>query len=1187
MFLSELRLIGFKSFANKTIIKFNNGITGIIGPNGCGKSNIVDAIKWVLGEQRYSSLRSSKSEDVIFNGTTNIPAQNIAEVSILIENNKGVLPSEYKQVEIKRRLYRTGESEYFINGRKVRLKDINDLFMDTGLGTHAYSIIEQQMIQDIISNKLENKKNIFDEAAGIMKYKERKKEALAKLKNNENDLLRLDDIISEIEKNVRSLKRQANKAQRFIEFKNILKEKEIKYYSVVSKSILEKIIPLENELGNFLKEKEEINTKFRVNDSNIEELSKKIIDLNNKFQIIQKNLSEKNRIYNKLKEEIHILDERIKNINNRIEFNKNELNGYSDKITQIENDIISRKESLEELGNSKVNLQKKLEDFEEQYKEFKKSYTNYKEQQQKLESEKNKLANEISNIENFVNNKNQFVTFNNEKLEALKTKKQQIEKSIEKLNNEREEFLKERNKVLQKLEEIEDENIKYESQITEVQEEKFVIEEEFLNITREIQKLKDKLELLNNSELFQQIYNNNEKSFKKFLENYNIKYHNIFDYIKPQEDFKDIILDILNYLNFKFIVDFQMGDEIFNNISSNLEGYIRFFINNTFSNVNFKEKEGFENIFPIINKIEYDMEYERIIKKIFGNCFWTEDITNLDYSKLSENIIIIDFKRNIIDLRNNVVQIFGKSKSIKTDSHLLFGRKLLIKQVEEDLGEKEKVFADLENKRNKIRKEFDKLKNIFEENKKQIEKNQRRLSEISRNLEILEVNNKNYSDELKEIYNEISKIKEEIKKIKDEVLLKEKELAPLKENYSGIVEKLNEFFKLNSENSEKLNKLDSEYQSLKMEVFKINEKEKTLNFELQSLQKSKKEIILNREKMKKQIEVDSEQITILNNEIKKKEKELQKLNEDRDDVYRNRNLIDDQLTKLNNKKDEIEKENKELRNKEQNILELIDITKNKIFNYKQELNLIKEKIFDKYKINILENDKEILFDNNENIDELKSEIEKLQSKLDSMGNINFEAVEEYTQQKERLDFYLTQREDLQNAKELLVNTINDINKTAEKQYLNTFSIIKDNFKKVFEILFQGGECDLVLDRNPDDPLDMDIQIIARPKGKKVKNLNLLSGGEKALTSLALLFSIYLVKPSPYCVLDEVDAPLDDANIGRFLNLLKEFSNNIQFIIITHNKKTMEAVDVLYGITMETPGVSKVVSVNLKKQGVGN
>lgn len=838
MKLSKIEIKGFKSFGDKTVINFNDGVTGVVGPNGCGKSNVVDAIRWVLGEQKTTLLRSDKMENIIFNGSKSRKKLNLAEVSITFDNTKNLIPTEYSNVSIARKYFRSGESEYFLNDVKCRLKDITNLFLDTGITSNNYAIIELSMVDNILNDKDNSRMKLFEEASGISKFKKRKKETLNKIDYTDKDLERVDDLIHEIEKNLRSLKRQSDQTKKFYELKDKYKKLSINLAIKTTVEKSDKLNKLKNDLKKIEVDDVKLSSGIAKKNANLESLKSSLISF-------EKELIKKQKVVNDKLERIRKHEENKK-------IKKEKL-----KFLEIKSEELNKKIKLDEESNSRS-----LFSIESIKKEIFQEETSLK----KLSKKLIKTKEEFSNFEKQIDNK------------QIKTS------SLDEIN------------------------------------------ENFRSI------------------------NFNLKSIQE-------KKNQIISLIQIEEMNKEEVILKLNTFE-------KQIDEILSNID---------FIEKSFSNEN----------------------------------------------------------KGLIKLNK---QFTKKSK---------------------DLSNEEILFNKIKNKISSLNNELDYKSSTYEYNLNQIKINKK----------------------------ELVKSKDEIKDSKN--------ITSDKDNL------LVELYKQKDKLEIELNNYENDYQKTRDEIDKID-----------------KEIKLNRDK------------------------------------------------------------------KDQNLI-LINEHKNEIHDLELDLNSVNERIKVEFDLNILDLKlDEGVFENKSTVT-IENIILKTKEKIDKIGQINPLALETYNEMKERYEFISKERNDLLEAKESLLKTISEIDKNATETFLISFEKIKKYFKDVFRSLFiEDDDCDLILS-DENNPLESSIDILAKPKGKKPISINQLSGGEKTLTATSLLFAIYLLKPAPFCIFDEVDAPLDDNNIDKFNRIIKKFSKDSQFIIVTHNKRTMMNTDIIYGITMPEQGVSKVVPVDLR------
>ncbi len=993
MYFKKLEIFGFKSFADRLKIEFEPGITAIVGPNGCGKTNVVDAIKWVMGEQSTHQLRGKRMEDVIFNGSRSRKPLSMAEVSLTLDNSQNVLPVDYKEVNIMRRLFRSGESEYYINKNRCRLKDIIELFMDTGLGVDSYSLIEQGKVERIVNAKPEERRFIFEEAAGVTKYKSRKEEALRKIEKTEQNLTRLQDIMSEVKRQIGSLDYQSRKARQFQKHKEELKKVEVGFLIQNLKKLEQQLKEEEDDLESFTQETQGINAKITQKEAGIVSLQTELTAKEKDILLVQQ------EVFNKSSEIIH-LEDKVKSHQTQQEElllrKKNNETEIKEMEERLKNLLISARKTEEDFnfyqgktsteGEKDSQKEESFKKAEEQLNELNNSFKASKEEIINLLTQKSKIKNKISASEVYLEN---FKT-KKEKLLMEKRRKEEQQRLIE----------QEENKIKQ-----------------------LIIEKE------------EKLEFFDKQKKSMLI----DKKDKDFA----------------SSESKNLMIKLKN---------------IVVNLQENVHKY---------------------NSGEVEKKLE---DINILLDKMINISKQIDDTLFFEQNKLPE-----------IEEEKIILAGLQKDKEQKDKE-----QKLLLADLDTILREKENLDKEILNNENmlgELRQEFSK----YEIKGKEIEEN---IKSIEENLE----GKKNLH-----------------KSLQEEMILLKTEV---------------------SRNIERLENLKKDIKRFKTEETLLGNQIKNKKNELEYFDKRKKEL------------------------------EGTKVVEDGkiEQFYKEKDLLSEKLKNIQSAKFEITQHLK----KEEEDLKLIRGALNKnreqahqvelqVMRIQMEIGTIEDKFKKEYN---LSRDEANIYCPETEIPE--SEIENLKRKVESLGIVNLAAPEEHNRLQERWNFLNKQQEDLLKAKEDLHQVINKVDATTKNTFRDVFEKIRGHFKEVFKNLFEGGQADLLL-TNENDILESGIDIVVQPPGKKLQNLSLLSGGEKALTAIALLFAFYLVKPSPFCVFDEVDAPLDDANLVRFIHLLKDFSSQTQFSIITHNKKTMEVADVLYGITMEEFGVSKFISVKLRQE----
>lgn len=1183
MHLKKIEIQGFKSFADKIEIKFTEGITAIVGPNGSGKSNISDAIKWVLGEQSVKSLRGKKMQDIIFAGTDKRKPLGYTEVTITFDNKKGIIPVDYQEVAITRRMFRSGESEYYLNKNSCRLKDVKELFMDTGVGTDGYSIIGQGKVDEILSSRPEDRRSIFEEAAGIVKYKTKKIEAERKLEKTDGNLQRIKDILSELQNQSKTLKGQADKAYIFIELSNKLKELEVNLY-------IREMDRLKNDIEECKKEKIELqlNTKNIVKGKN--KIEKNFMYMNTKIEKMDKKISitqdENIEILNKLNESKN----QLKILNEKEKYNIKDMERTAKEIKRLNFEIAElEKTKLDVFGEEKF--------YTDKLKEIKKEFNT-------KSIVLNKLNGELELNEKIIEkNKNKNINLYNEivdkksKINGILSFEENISKRIVQIKDNVETLVyenKNNDKLLKEIKVIEQEHkgniIKYNKSLMNI---KMIIKEDE-------KKLDSIIKEINQNKIDLQDKISNFNLLKNMEEDYEGYYRSVKNLIlasKRETELEDKIIGIVANLikveeKYEKAINVALGGRLQNIVTLN-ENHAKFLVDYlrkknlgrvTFLpistiqgrpiHINSKDREDYKILGLASELISYDEKYTNIIESLLGRTIIVENLNlaNKVAKKFNYSLRIVTLQGDIINPGGSIT-----GGSLPKVSGNLLNRKYRIENLKGEIDKLSKLQRNFE-------KEKIVLKSNLESNLNELKLQEKKLNDI--NIKIIKTENEGnkYEDELKRVNESIVEYEEEISNLKLESnqMIKDKDKLnkdiielnmgneSLKENIKnaelGLKNK-----KETKENAEK-EATDIKIQMGLLENKLTNKQEKIESIEDELKIKVELEKGKNKELIKGEKEISSilsevsclkSNLEELSNLEEEKENSFKLLQLEKDEFMKNYYKQQDKLKQINLKLGNIEKEKNHWDVKEA----------------KQSVKLenINMKLLEDYELVYYEA-KELLIEI-EDLDNVSKEVKRLKNKIKGLGTINLGSVEEYKEVSERLEFISNQYGDLMKAKEDLQEVIKNMETKMKTQFLSSFNQINKNFNEIFSVLFDGGKAELILE-DMENVLTCGIEIQAQPPGKKFQNLFLLSGGEKSLAAVALLFSILQMRPTPFCVLDEIDASLDDANINRYTNYLKDFSDETQFIMITHRKSTMEMADVLYGVTMEEKGVSKMISVKL-------
>ena len=1177
MELTKLEIKGFKSFGDKITINFNEGVTAIVGPNGCGKSNVVDAIRWVLGEQSTKTLRSEKMENIIFNGTKTRKPANLAEVSLTFNNNKNILPTEFTTVTITRKLYRTGESEYRLNDVKCRLKDITDLFLDTGIGADTYSIIELKMIDEIIANKDNSRRALFEEASGISKYKVRKKQTLSKLKDTEADLSRVDDLLFEITKNLKSLENQAKKADKYFQLKEEYKQASVglAYYRLDSfstdlTSLSEKEKDLQQSLNSTLEQIDVKEKELRTGREEILSKEKSLAaqqkttnEFNNKIRAYESEKKIKNERLHHLKEresritaEFNLDKQQLTNVEYTVKRLNEEIYEEQAKLDVAQDDIQKSKTEVEELKGQQQTAKNKLDLFVQDNNELQNKIYKVEKDIAVLNIQKESLEQEsLRNISDASSKAEELTKFNIAVADLqgkLDSQQQQYDEAV-RIENDLNRQIEQAEVQLQETRSL----LSKESRLVDAKQNEY-------NLTKS---LVDNLEGFPESIKFLRKNAGWSKSYPLFS-----------DILFCQEEYRVAIENYLESVMNHYVVDTkQDAVQAIQLLSDASRGRANFFV---LESVIDKKVNDFivpENMIPAMKVIKVDKKYEKLCLQLLNNVYLlkSDDPKALDIELANDELVILHsegkFSKHKLGLSGGSVGLFegkriGRAKNLEN----------LIKEIKdlnERIAELQHTEAELVDKIASLK--LQSQKEIIDEIRIQLARIQNEWTSVKTKQEQYQAfisNSQNRKQDIEkrlaEIAEELTKAEPELKILKVEVDERQKQLADLQAAY----QELNEIVQ------EKSTAYNQENIRLHQQQNKVSGIQKDLEY--RESQKEALELRINKNNTEmEQIKVDmKDALTFTDNN----DNDLKELYEQRKSLEKALHDMEEEFYEFRKRLNDLEEEVATLRKSKDQLDFLITEVKDKKTTLQIDLNSLKERLSVEFNIDIKELLEGELPEIEQTPEELGSMCTRLKKQLDEYGTINPMAKEAYDEITQRYDFINKEKNDLLEAKASLMSTIEEIDGSANEKFMNAFNTVRDNFIKVFRSLFNDEDsCDLIL-TDPANPLDSDIDIIARPKGKRPLSINQLSGGEKTLTSTALLFSLYLLKPAPFCIFDEVDAPLDDTNIDKFNNIIKEFANQSQFIVVSHNKRTIASTDIIYGVTMVEQGISRVVPVDLRE-----
>ena len=1179
MYLKSIEVQGFKSFANRIEFKFQNGITGIVGPNGSGKSNVADAVRWVLGEQSAKQLRGSSMQDVIFSGTESRKPLGFAYVAITLDNSDHVLPISYDEVTVARRVYRSGESEYLLNGTICRLRDVSELFFDTGIGKEGYSIIGQGQIDKILSGKPEDRRELFDEAAGIVKFKKRKYTTEKKLEAERANLVRINDILSELEKQLGPLSRQSEVAKVYLKKRDILKEM---------------------DLNLFLLEEENLKEI-------LEELAKN-------YTIAKDELTDCEAEYEKTKEDYEKNQEILKELEEKQEFFRTQLTDNTLKKEQLEGQIAVLREQIVNIENNDANLQERIEGMKRAIAEReaqKAAYQKEKESMQELlkkageeRSEAQKSLSQVSEklqsltekIENGKNEIFQILSDNTETtaklqrydtiLEQIQIRKAEVSNRMLRLKSEEDEQELELKGLKEKWQEICDGIEKQQETIRSQEEALHTLSEEIQSLTSQ---LEEKQETYHRSaSRYESLHNIAER-----YDGYGNSIRRVMEKKEENPGIIGVVADIIKVeKEYETAIETALGGSIQNIVTEDedtAKKMIAYLKEHKFGRATFlpltamKHQREFGKPEVLKEKgvigladglVKTDEKYRALAKQLLGR------VVVVDYIDNGVNLARkYGFTLRIVTKDGELFSPGGSMTggAFKNSSNLL-GRRREMEEMEKELALLKETIGEMQNKRQQFTKKEEELKEKLEDERKKLQEYY-----IAQNTAKLHVNQaeekrENTKNEYQEIQKErqemeqqigdISENKDEINKEIEETGSRRSKLEESIEDWTAQLEKIQND---ESAEAEKVNSLDMQYQSLSQKEDFIAENIGRLNYEIGQNQESLMQLKDSVGEGKRDIEEKTAIIEEMQESIRK--------------VIEGQEHFSSQLTEVTDKRESVTKAQGRIMTDREALSErksLLDKECFKLSSQKEKLEEGSERrtayIWEEYEITP-ELAKDFKKDAYSDTNELKKELSELKEEIRGLGNVNVNAIEEYKEVSERFEFLDNQRNDLIAAEEDLLQIISELEEGMRKQFDEKFRAIQQEFDKVFRELFGGGKGRLML-MDEADMLETGIQIHAQPPGKKLDNMMMLSGGERALTAIALLFAIQNLKPSPFCLLDEIEAALDESNVERFAKYLNKLTKNTQFIVITHRRGTMAEADQLYGITMQEKGISALVSVNL-------
>lgn len=1178
MYLKKIEVQGFKSFANKLLFEFDNGITGIVGPNGSGKSNIADAVRWVLGEQSAKQLRGSKMEDIIFAGTETRKPVSFASVSLTIDNSDKKLDIDYSEVTVTRRVFRSGESEYLLNGNTCRLKDINELFYDTGIGKEGYSIIGQGQIDKILSGKAEERRELFDEAAGIVKFKKRKNETQKSLDNESQNLIRINDILAELEKQVGPLARQSEKAKEYLRLKEYLKKYEVNLFLLEESSTKGELTEVTGNLnivneelekaGNRL---EEIKSVYDEKDNEVSELTARIDELTAK-----KNQAEIDK--NRLESQIEILKEQINSAN----MNDSHL---ADRLKEINDQIAERNEEKQKLLKQKFDISSEVDDIFAR--------------QNEIDREVDALRKETDGLSNEIENRKNSIFDNLNKKGTIKASIQRYESMQEQVNIRKAE-------LTGKLINFKTDESEFDVSIKDAKDKLDSINKEIDGLVSENNRLgalseenkeerntkKQKLQAAKEQNMRSQTKLESLKNIAERYDGYGNSIRKVMECKEQNSGILGVVADIVKTeKKYEIAIETALGGTIQNIVTDNEEtakkmiaylkkkqyGRATFLPLSAVSGKN-NRRDNLESESGFIGYanelVKVDLQYKGLADYLLGRCVVVDNIDNALHLNKAHG-----YSLKIVTLEGELLNPGGSMTggAFRNSSNLL-GRRREIEELEKVVSSTEKVIfslsADIDRLGGLINEATDKIAKNTEiiQNKKlaknTLEINYNQLADKKNEIQSVYENNKREEKEiesqLKDIRAELESSNKELEKIENDNELNTKEISDATQRLNDLKNKLEEKNKI-------AESIHIEYSQIAQKSQFAEESVKRILREIDRLKDGISDLEDSKEESQTEIAVRSSQIEEITDTIKTAAAEIESYSSE--------------LTDLKSRKEEGQATLKGFfttREECQNNLVTLEKEQFRLSQNKEKLENNRdskiEYMWNEYELTLSEAT-QLKDDELSDASEIKKIVTDTKNEIRKLGDVNVNAIEDYKEVAERYEFLKNQHDDLVSARDKLITVIEELDKNMREQFTTKFEEIKIEFDKVFRQLFGGGKGTIELDPEA-DILDAAITIISQPPGKKLQNMMQLSGGEKALTAICLLFAIQNLKPSPFCLLDEIEAALDDSNVDRYAKYLHKLTKNTQFIVITHRRGTMAAADRLYGITMQEKGVSTLVSVDL-------
>jgi chromosome segregation protein len=1180
MHLKRLDVIGFKSFADRIGVDFVRGVTAVVGPNGSGKSNITDAIRWVLGEQSAKSLRGSKMEDIIFAGSDSRKPLNFAEVTLTLDNEEQGLAIDFNEVSVTRRVFRSGESEFFINKQACRLKDIIDLFMDSGLGREAFSIISQGKVEEILNSKAEDRRTIFEEAAGVLKYKNRKKKAEGKLLETQENLNRVYDILHELESQVEPLKIQSSIAKDYLEKKEELEKIEVALTVYEIEDLHQKWEKLSEQLKDHKTDEVKLSTELQKREAKIEEARDHLSALDESVNDLQNVLLHASEDLEKLEGRKEVLKERRKNASHNIGQLQKNIEELTERITLLTEQQGTQSKMVKDLREQAQQLQSVL-----------------KEKQGKLQLFTENIEEKIEELKSdYIELLNKQAASKNEHKYIDQQLEQQERKSV-RLDDENRKFIVGRQNVETKKQSIQSSL----GQVQQALQDRVAIFRELENSLERLKTTYQKQEkMLYQAYQFLQQAKSRKEMLEEMEEDFAGFFQGVREILKARgtrlQGIEGAVAELVQVpKEFETAIETALGaslQHIVVDSEQNARNAIQYLKQHSYGRATFLPLTVIKGrtlssaqihsiqdhpayIGTAVGLVKFEEKFSEVMNNLLGNVVITKDLKGAN-----ELAKILQYRSRIVTIEGDVVNPGGSMTggAIKQKSSSLLTRK-------GELDELKNKITDMETKTAKQEEAVKKLKADIQTQEQQLESMRKggeelRIQEqaLKGDLREAELEEKNVSERLVMYDLEKNQLSEERKQLTQRQTELEKDLDTIQKEIAELDRLIAEMTQQKTNDLTSKETLSAEINDLKVEFAAKNEQYLNARERLSIMEDDLENTCQRLTVFKEDLELLTSEMTNSSSGEEQLETAAKQKQKDKDETIKLISARRQERFELQTALDDLELEAKELKRRHKGMVEVLKDEEVKINRLDVELENRLAQLREEYLLS---------FDGAKEqyplaipVEEARKKVKLIKLAIEELGNVNLGAIEEYERVSERYEFLLEQKDDLQEAKDTLFKVIDEMDEEMKKRFAHTFSEIRSHFEPVFRALFGGGRADLKLTQ-PEDILNTGVEIVAQPPGKKLQNLGLLSGGERALTAIALLFSILKVRPVPFCILDEVEAALDEANVYRFSQYLKRYSAETQFIVITHRKGTMEEADVLYGVTMQESGVSKLVSVRLE------